>query len=322
MDENALGTYVVGPFPRNVHPQHNAGPRAARARAISKKMVGLETFVDAAQYGLSGKFAVTAVSEKGDLMSAASAASGGISLYQLGEKRDVARLQYKVQNALRQRSDLPMASELVARLDAELVDATRLYGEYADPYDLVECKLAIVCSSGYNKPELVESLWESLLEREFLAHTNANELCRRLESLAQEHAESVRFFPIAFVVKFLEVRGSQHGGFEPGWILEPLLAAKVSISSLRDTYNDLYRGDDHAFLERPLHLLRAISRLIELFLKNWHSTEGRRQLANKFVDDISDYIRDLHTLTPTDNVVSLIAKFNELQATLHSHLAT
>ncbi|KAH6920617.1 hypothetical protein HPB50_028395 [Hyalomma asiaticum] len=34
-------------------------------------MVGLETFVDAAQYGRSGKFAVTVVSEKGALLSAA-----------------------------------------------------------------------------------------------------------------------------------------------------------------------------------------------------------------------------------------------------------
>lgn len=72
LDENSRGTYAVGPFPRNVHPQHNAGRRAARARTILKTTVGMETFVDAAQYGRSGKFAVTAVSEKGELLSAAS----------------------------------------------------------------------------------------------------------------------------------------------------------------------------------------------------------------------------------------------------------
>lgn len=247
----------------------------------------------------------------------------GTFLYQLEEKRDVAYLQSKVQNALRQRTDLPMASELVARLDAELLDVTRLYGEYADPYDLAECKLAIVCSSGYDKPLLVESLWQSLLEREFLVHTRPDELSQRLTSLAQEYAEFVKFFPLAFLVKFLELRGSQHGGFEPGWILKPFLAARVPISSLRDTYNDLYRGKDPAFTERPLHLLHAIACLIELFLNNWYGTEGRRQLANKCIDDIPGYIIDLQSMAPGDDAVNRLAsKFKDLQARLDRHLAS
>ncbi|KAL1446542.1 hypothetical protein MTO96_044557, partial [Rhipicephalus appendiculatus] len=218
----------------------------------------------------------------------------GNFLYQLEEKLEVARLQAKVQDALRQRSDLPMAAELVARLDAELVDVTHLYGDYADPYDLAECKLAIVRSSGYDKPLLVESLWQSLLEREFLNNVRPDQMSQRLESLAQEYAQSEKFFPLAFLVKFLELRGSQHG-FEPGWILEPLLGANVSISRLRDTYNDLYRGKDPA--------------------------TDRRWLANRCINDIPGYLVDLQSMAARDNAVdSLISKFKEFQARLDRYV--
>ncbi|KAH7943987.1 hypothetical protein HPB52_014151 [Rhipicephalus sanguineus] len=244
----------------------------------------------------------------------------GNFLYQLEEKLEVARLQAKVQDALRQRSDLPMAAELVARLDAELVDVTHLYGDYADPYDLAECKLAIVRSSGYDKPLLVESLWQSLLEREFLNNVRPDQLSQRLESLAQDYAQSEKFFPLAFLVKFLELRGSQHG-FEPGWILEPLLGANVPISRLRDTYNDLYRGKDPAFTERSLHLLHAIARLLELFLNGCHCTD-RRRLANRCINDIPGYLVDLQSMATRDNAVdSLISKFKEFQARLDRYVA-
>ncbi|KAH7949016.1 hypothetical protein HPB49_004174 [Dermacentor silvarum] len=245
------------------------------------------------------------------------AAHEGNFLHQLEEKLEVARLQAKVRDALLLRPDLPMATELAARLDAELVDVTHLYGEYADPYDLAECKLAIVRSSGYDKPLLVESLWQSLLEREFHENARPDQLSQRLESLAREYAPSEKFFPLAFLVKFLELRGSQHG-FEPGWILEPLLGAHVSISRLRDAYNDLYRGKDPAFAERSLHLLHAIARLIGLFLEG-RNVEGveRRRLANRCVNDIPGYLIDLQSTAAGDEtVISLIGTFKELQASL------
>ncbi|XP_065281198.2 nuclear pore complex protein Nup155 isoform X2 [Dermacentor albipictus] len=250
------------------------------------------------------------------------AAHEGNFLHQLEEKLEVARLQAKVRDALLRRPDLPMATDLAARLDAELVDVTHLYGEYADPYDLAECKLAIVRSSGYDKPLLVESLWQSILEREFHENARPDQLSQRLESLAREYAPSEKFFPLALLVKFLELRGSQHG-FEPGWILGPLLGAHVSISRLRDAYNDLYRGKDPAFAERSLHLLRAIARLIGLFLDGRH-VEGveRRRLANRCLSDIPGYLIDLQSTAVGDEaVVSLIGTFKELQASLENNVA-
>lgn len=72
LDVNVRGTYVVDPFPRNVHPQHNKGRRVARAKAFLKNTSGIESFVDAAQYRCADKFTVSAVNDRGELLSAAS----------------------------------------------------------------------------------------------------------------------------------------------------------------------------------------------------------------------------------------------------------
>ena len=44
------------------------------------------------------------------------------------------------------------------------MDISTLYGEYADTFDLSECKLAIVHCAGHYEPTLVESLWREIIE--------------------------------------------------------------------------------------------------------------------------------------------------------------
>lgn len=69
------GTFSVAPLPRNVHPQYNVGRRIARARSLLKSVANrphLATFVDAAQYGRSDRFAVVSVDHSGTLLCSAS----------------------------------------------------------------------------------------------------------------------------------------------------------------------------------------------------------------------------------------------------------
>ena len=39
----------------------------------------------------------------------------------------------------------------------------QLYEDYADKFDLSECKLAIVHCAGHYDPTLIESLWTSII---------------------------------------------------------------------------------------------------------------------------------------------------------------
>ncbi|KAH6933163.1 hypothetical protein HPB50_012563 [Hyalomma asiaticum] len=77
-------TYMVGPFPRNVNPQHNEGRRKARARTILQRVrddIDSVVFVDTAQYGNTRTFASSVTDGRGVLRSSASvrAATPGIA---------------------------------------------------------------------------------------------------------------------------------------------------------------------------------------------------------------------------------------------------
>uniref|UniRef100_L7LY09 Putative tick transposon n=1 Tax=Rhipicephalus pulchellus TaxID=72859 RepID=L7LY09_RHIPC len=76
LSRETRATYMVGPFPRNVHPQYNEGRRKARARAILKRVrddMDSVVFVDAAQYGNEKIFALSVIDGRGLLRSSASA---------------------------------------------------------------------------------------------------------------------------------------------------------------------------------------------------------------------------------------------------------
>ncbi|XP_046570812.1 LOW QUALITY PROTEIN: nuclear pore complex protein Nup155-like, partial [Haliotis rubra] len=98
-------------------------------------------------------------------------AAGGEFLHELEEKMEVARLQLQVQKALAKSLGLSIphgdTRGLLVRLDSELLDITTLYEEYADRFDLSECKLAIVHCAGLYDNALIDNLWQSIIDKGF-----------------------------------------------------------------------------------------------------------------------------------------------------------
>ena len=41
----------------------------------------------------------------------------------------------------------------------------QLYGEFADRFDLSECKLAVIHCAGHDDAILVEALWQDIIEK-------------------------------------------------------------------------------------------------------------------------------------------------------------
>ena len=75
----------------------------------------------------------------------------------------VARIQLSLVESLKLR---PPSTDLQAAIDmlnGELMDITKLYGDFAEPYQLAECKLAIVHCAGHFDPTLIESLWREII---------------------------------------------------------------------------------------------------------------------------------------------------------------
>ncbi|KAL2294212.1 hypothetical protein Nmel_007937 [Mimus melanotis] len=95
-----------------------------------------------------------------------SLAADGEFLHELEEKMEVARIQLQIQETLqRQYSHHSSVQDAISQLDAELMDITKLYGEFADPFKLSECKLAIIHCAGHSDPILVQTLWQEVIEK-------------------------------------------------------------------------------------------------------------------------------------------------------------
>ncbi len=95
---------------------------------------------------------------------ATSASRTGEILHELEEKMEVARIQLKVLDALNMLRRMPEVAAAIGMLNEELMDITKLYGDFAEPFELAECKLAIVHCAGHYDPTLVESLWRDIID--------------------------------------------------------------------------------------------------------------------------------------------------------------
>ena len=76
----------------------------------------------------------------------------------------MARIQLGILQAL---TSLPSSTEVsgaIGMLNSELMDITKLYGDFAEPFGLAECKLAIVHCAGHYDPTLIESLWRDIID--------------------------------------------------------------------------------------------------------------------------------------------------------------
>lgn len=152
-------------------------------------------------------------------------------LKNLEDKLEVARVQKLILDAV---STLvgtqhagAAATDAVRALNYTLYDISQLYTDFTEPFELWECKLAILNCSHHNDPLLIESVWANILERELREDgTGAERLARllfKVRSLAAEYGTAGCCFPLAFLVHELELHCCKLG--QPaGVVPEALLA--------------------------------------------------------------------------------------------------
>ncbi len=146
-------------------------------------------------------------------------AFGGVGelLHDLEEKMEVARVQLMIVEALQQQQEQPDdgdgrrqqqqqqqgdVQEALARLNSELLDISQLYQDFAEPFHLWECQLAILHCAGHHDPPLVQSMWENILDSELRRSeslpvgSRVALLAGKVKQLAKVYANSQKYFPI------------------------------------------------------------------------------------------------------------------------------
>ena len=198
----------------------------------------------------------------------------GQLLHDLEEKMEVARVQLQVlENINGLRGQVPEAETAISQLNSDLIDLTQLYSDFAEPFGLNECILAILHCAGHLDTMLIENIWNKVLDAEIERSQNSastqskiNILSNKLKSLGKMYASSQKYFPMGmnfryvsthscrdnpsvgfividfhflfpeFIVKKLELYSVQiHGDYE--WVFKTLLSVGISLPKVFEVYN-------------------------------------------------------------------------------------
>jgi len=259
-------------------------------------------------------------------MAAKSGGSGGGSgeaefLRELEEKIEVARLQLKILEALQNLPATNESKEAVGKLGADLIDISTLYGDYADRFGLADCKLAIIQCAGHYDPKLVESIWIEIFESAMQSATSGEVgdvvslLQSKLRSLGKEYVSLERYFPVEFLVRYLESISSRLRA-SPRWVFTTLLDVGIPVATIYPIYNTLFREKDPGIT--LLHILSAIHQILSVFVSDPGvigppGTEARRRFLANAVTATPGYLVELEALTnQTREVVKIVEDFRTL----------
>uniref|UniRef100_A0AAQ5YIN2 Nuclear pore complex protein Nup155 n=1 Tax=Amphiprion ocellaris TaxID=80972 RepID=A0AAQ5YIN2_AMPOC len=253
-------------------------------------------------------------------------ASDGEFLHELEEKMELVRIQVQIQETLiRQYSHHPSVKNVISQLDSELMDITKLYGEFADHFKLSECKLAIIHCAGHSDPILVHSLWQEILEKELGDSVAMSPVDRmrslnlKLVSLGKIYAGTPRYFPLEFLVKFLEQEVCRLN-WDVGFVTCTMQEIGVQLPRLLEVYDQLFKTRDPCWqrLKKPLHLVECIHVLLSGYVDDPSRvpTYDRRRFTNVCLDNICGYLVELQSLSPNSALQQTIGNFKSLQAKL------
>lgn len=132
------------------------------------------------------------------------------------------------------------AAKAVEELNYTLYDITQLYQDFADPYDLWECKLTILNCSHHNDPLLIESVWSKILNKAIeepgSSKYKSTRLFAKVQTLVKEFGESGHCFPLAFLIRDLEIKACQLK-LNEGAVPEALVAINLDLELLMEYYS-------------------------------------------------------------------------------------
>lgn len=206
--------------------------------------------------------------------------------------------------------DTTNSREAVQHINYTLFNITQLYTEFAEPFELWECKLTILNCSHHNDPLLIESVWSQILrlqlEQPGSAYEKSMRLISKVQTLAKDFANTSHCFPVPFLAHELELRCCQLR-LPQSPVPDALIAMNLDLDQLLDVYGRMISMNERiwATAGNEWHLVLSTTRLVSVIV-NEPSLVGqrnRRRLVSK-AQDLTSACRNL--LYPKPDTQSLI----------------
>ncbi|XP_056648274.1 nuclear pore complex protein Nup154 [Diorhabda sublineata] len=248
----------------------------------------------------------------------------GVFLRDLEDRMEVAKVQEQILNAIiNLQGQIPNAQEAINVLNSGLYEISQLYENFAEPFKLLECQLAIIDCAGYTDQNLIESIWQQILTEELKKTfgTGTDKVCQllnKVKQLAKQYAQSVNCFPLSYIVYELEIVNAKLKG-DKQLVPTALESMNIPFESLINVYNNLntLSVNDHFWQleENEFHLSEAIAALINCFLSNYdtYNSIEKRRITSLCQDTVVALLSNLYSKPNTE---LLINKLKNIQAKL------
>lgn len=200
----------------------------------------------------------------------------GVFLHDLEDLLQVAKVQKQVLDVISNVAGISQqADEAVHRLNSSLLTITELYQDYAEPFNLWECKLSIIECSGHNDPELIQQIWNSIIESELrkssslVGDDKMALVMNKVHELGKQYGVSSRCFPVRYLVWQLEMVNCELNASRTH-VQNTLLRLGVSVTKLVDIYKSLFLINDRCWLQKgnEFYLIETIAAIGENITEN------------------------------------------------------
>lgn len=145
---------------------------------------------------------------------------------------------------------------------------SELYSDFADRFDLSECQLKILHCSHHNDPLLIESIWTDIITKELCVPASPKEkfmrLLLKIQVLAKEYGTDGHCFPLAFLVREVELRSCQLR-FDPSPVPEALTTQlAIDVDLLIDIYARMISMNERVWATEgnEWHLIKSVIQLV------------------------------------------------------------
>lgn len=233
---------------------------------------------------------------------------------------EIARVQKMILDTLSSVSSRE-AQIACQNLNYQLYTINQLYSDFVERFDLSECKLKILHCSHHNDPLLIESVWMEIINKELGAPGSSEEKMTRLllkvQLLSKEYGTSGHCFPLAFLVRELELRACKLH-FTKSPVPDTMInGMNVDADLLLDIYARMISVNERVWQSEgnEWHLVEATTRLVELLTSQPHliPIRGRTRIVAK-AQELVSACRNL--LYPKPNTELMQNKLHEIEAKL------
>ncbi|CAG9765140.1 unnamed protein product [Ceutorhynchus assimilis] len=243
----------------------------------------------------------------------------GMFLRDLEDKIEVAKVQNLIlEDITNFRTQIATADEAISALNSGLYEISQLYENFAEPFNLLECKLAIIDCAGYtdNNNALATSIWQEILANELRKTTTGGAdrikpILQKVKNLARLYGSSDNSFPLSYITSELEMINAKLRG-PKGLVPNTFIEVNIDFQRLIEVYSSLlnlsgnlnfWQNEDHEF-----HLCESTCALVMSFINNHNafSSIEKRKIVATCQDTMTTLLSNLYTKANSDALVNQV----------------